>query len=552
MTGSKEKVQHQGNVGQGLTLLCRTVAEGCVECGLCQKNCLYLQKYGTPKQIAETVCATGAGIRSSFECSLCWLCTAVCPKDIDPAAMFFAMRLAARQQGQNVFKEHKPILAYEHWGVSPLFSWYGLPDRCDTVFFPGCAMAGTRSARVMQIYRHLRRTIPSLGMVLDCCTKPSHDLARKEYFQHMFGSLQRVLYDKGVRRVLVTCPSCYRVWRDYGGDIEVQTVYEELSRGGPLVMAAHPATVTVHDPCPTRYDAAIHKAVRDLLVAMGFSLAEMKHHGRTTLCCGEGGAACYIAPRMAGNWTETRAAEAGQHPIITYCAGCSNFLGRLAQAAHLTDIFFEPEKTMAGRIRVTRSPMTWLHRLLLKVRLRRVVRPRQSGRRKKDGGFVDRGDASGPPGKVPGNDQRRYRALCRMYEDLRRTFPGIDEIAPDQALELSGKEGVVFVDVRSREERAVSMVPGALDEKEFLENRSRCRGKTVIVYCTVGYRSGKFVLREGRGTPGLTNLRGGILAWLHAGGTVVQGGQATTKVHVYGEKWALQPCAYVPVVTKPS
>ena len=365
-----------------------SVAEGCIECGLCQKDCLFLQQYGSPKEIAEQRSLDLDKLQTSYECSLCWLCTAVCPTKIDPAAMFRAMRRQSQVTGNGKFDKHGTLLRYERWGASSTISWYGLPEGCDTVLFPGCAMAGSRSERVVDLYTHLKQKIPSLGVVLDCCTKPSHDLGRQEYFSAMFGALRDALEAQGVKQVLVACPSCYRVWNDYGGSIEVKSIYEQLVETGPLQTISSPVEVTVHDPCPTRYDVAIHGAVRRLITAMGFSLREMKHHGKKTICCGEGGAACYIAPDFAGNWTETRAKEAEGDYMVTYCAGCTHFLGRLSSVGHVVDLFFEPAKTLAGKVPIARSPVTWIKRLLLKRKLKKLVNTKVTGTRDADGRVV--------------------------------------------------------------------------------------------------------------------------------------------------------------------
>jgi len=368
----------------------KAIAEGCIECGLCQKDCLFLRKYGSPKQIAELGRQSTGLLRESYECSLCALCTAVCPVDIDPAAMFLAIRNQARAEGRGKFKEHKALLSYERWGMSPLFTWYGLPQDCDTVFFPGCAMSGSRSGRVVQIYEHLRGLIPNLGIVLDCCSKPSHDLGRAEFFAQSFGDMKKSLKAVGVHNVLVACPSCYMVWQEYGEGITVRTIYEKLAEGGVPARVKSTKTITVHDPCAVRNQPGIHKAVRALATGMGLKIREMKHHGRKTVCCGEGGAACYIVPGFAGNWTEIRAREAEDNQVITYCAGCTNFLGRLSRADHVTDLLFEPERTLSGKISVTRSPMTWLKRLLLKRNLARRVIPVVTGGRDGKGRVVMR------------------------------------------------------------------------------------------------------------------------------------------------------------------
>ncbi len=366
----------------------RRIDEGCVECGLCAKNCLFLRKHGLPKTIARRMRKPDRDPALAYECSLCGLCTAVCPRETDPAALFFAMRRRAVAVGRGEYRQHRMLLGYERRGVSPLFSCYSLPRGCDTVFFPGCAMAGSRSGRVLQLYQYLRKQVPGLGMVLDCCTKPSHDLARLDYFHAMFGAMREALFRKGVRRILVTCPSCYRVWQDYGHGFEVETVYQLLACGEPVRQVAAPGSVTVHDPCPTRNAEEVHAAVRMLIRSMGYGLEEMKHHGRTTFCCGEGGAACYLVPEFSGNWTRSRTGEAGALPIITYCAGCTHFLGRLHRTVHLTDLFFEPEKALAARVRVARSPMTWLHRYLLKRRVSRQDKTGVAGCRDATGSII--------------------------------------------------------------------------------------------------------------------------------------------------------------------
>ncbi len=40
------------------------------------------------------------------------------------------------------------------------------------------------------------------------------------------------------------------------------------------------------------------------------------------------------------------------------------------------------------------------------------------------------------------------------------------------------------------------------------------------------------------------NLRGGLLAWVHDGGKVVDQKGETKRIHVYGRKWNLAPSAY--------
>lgn len=372
------------------------MVEQCTACGLCWKQCAFLRKYGKPKEIALSY-DPQRDSAMAFECSLCNLCTALCPFHINPAAMFLAMRREAVRQGQGTFPEHQPIRGYEKQGFSPLFSYYGLPHDCDTVFFPGCGLPGTRPDKVIRLFGHLRKIIPTLGIVLDCCTKPSHDLGDQNFFETMFFELKSYLLDHGVKKVIVACPNCHKVFQQYGGEIVVTTAYQELL-GTPLPAGNRVSgTVTVHDPCAIRFEDSIHEAARALLTAKGLRVEEMKHHHQKTICCGEGGSVGFLAPELSKNWSGMRKEEANGRAILTYCSGCANYLGPVTPTFHLLDLIFEPEATMDGKAKVARSPMTYFNRLKLKGYFRRSVdcatsrvRPRTLDKRPSGGGLGKR------------------------------------------------------------------------------------------------------------------------------------------------------------------
>lgn len=133
-------------------------SDKCIECKLCRKECNFLQKYGTPKQIADTYAAASAENQlMPFECSLCGLCATVCPTGINPASMFLEMRKEYAENGLNDFSGHSAILAYERKGASKRYSYYGLPVGCDTVMFPGCTLPGTRPGKVQALFTHLQK-----------------------------------------------------------------------------------------------------------------------------------------------------------------------------------------------------------------------------------------------------------------------------------------------------------------------------------------------------------------------------------------------------------
>ena len=64
---------------------------------------------------------------------------------------------------------------------------------------------------------------------------------------------------------------------------------------------------------------------------------------------------------------------------------------------------------------------------------------------------------------------------------------------------------------------------------------------TLIVYCTVGYRSEKVAEKlKDAGYENTFNLFGGIFSWKNGGGKLVdRSGKATDKVHCYNEMWSV-------------
>ncbi len=363
------KENEQG--GDGLEELVALHRERCVHCGLCVRECAFLQRYGTPGAIAAGRLRREPEI--AFACSLCGLCGAVCPPKIGlrPERLFLAMRRQAVRSGRVQPGRYRALLFYERMGLSRWLSLAVLPQGCDTVFFPGCALPGSRPELVTALAGHLRRSIARLGIVLDCCTKPSHDLGRQDRFSAMFQALRTGLLQRGVRRVLVACPSCLRVFREYGRGLEVSTVYEALEEALPPTPCPA-AEVTVHDACSARYESGVREAVRRIAAARSLTVREMEHHGERTICCGEGGAAGCRSPELAHRWGRKRREEAGGGPVVTYCAGCTGLLAPLVPTVHLLDLLFSPEAALAGRTRLHRPPRTYLNRLLLKGKLARM------------------------------------------------------------------------------------------------------------------------------------------------------------------------------------
>jgi uncharacterized membrane protein YdjX (TVP38/TMEM64 family)/Fe-S oxidoreductase len=352
--------------------LTKTTSAECSDCGACVRECAFLRKYGSPKTIADNLGAEDRRTLSrAFECDLCGLCSAACPKGIDVDGLFLEMRRDAVDRGFGEFAEHRPLLAYERLGTSRRFTLYRLPEGCSTVFFPGCALSGTRPDAVTKVFSALRQTDPRIGIVFDCCMRPSYSLGREEHAGAMFEEMRAYLEEQGVNEVLTACPNCQVMFGALGRGMAVRSIYEALAAADyPLPSAS--GTVTVHDPCVIRHAEPVQGAVRDLLRRQGLTVEEMPHSGKTTLCCGLGGGVKLLAPDLAEDSASRRKEEAQGRRIVTYCAGCVQALGPHTPTSHLLDILFSPEKTLAGKNKGAAAPFTYLHRLRLKKRFKRM------------------------------------------------------------------------------------------------------------------------------------------------------------------------------------
>jgi hypothetical protein len=68
-----------------------------------------------------------------------------------------------------------------------------------------------------------------------------------------------------------------------------------------------------------------------------------------------------------------RVEQAKGRKIVTYCAGCASYLSRHATVWHILDLIFFPAEVSKGRFKPTRTPFTYLKRLVLKRRFRRFL-----------------------------------------------------------------------------------------------------------------------------------------------------------------------------------
>jgi Fe-S oxidoreductase len=216
----------------------------------------------------------------------------------------------------------------------------------------------------------LNKQIQHLGIVLDCCFKPSHDLGRQQRFAMHFNQIKMRLWENNIHTIILACPSCHQIFKQYAPEFEVIFVYEIMAEKGVDHAAELKGKVTIHDPCQARIESQVHKSVRTLVEKTGLSIAEMDHTKKNTICCGQGGAAGSMAPDLAVNWSKKRCQEAGDRKLITYCVGCIRQLSDQADVVHVLDLVFNAKKNQPFKAPACRFGRDYLNRILFKRQLK--------------------------------------------------------------------------------------------------------------------------------------------------------------------------------------
>lgn len=148
---------------------------------------------------------------------------------------------------------------------------------------------------------------------------------------------------------------------------------------------------------------------------------------------------------------------------------------------------------------------------------------------------------------------------------VRRRFPDVLHLSSGGlAQRLSGKSGLVLLDVREADEFAVSHLPNSIQvdpnitTDAFLQRyASLVRGKMVVFYCSVGMRSSALAQRVQKelfaaGADRVYNLNGGIFHWHNEERGLVDRRGATSLVHKYDDTWGQLVRRSALAVTEPA
>lgn len=337
------------------------------ECRECVKACEYLAFYGSyPKRYVREIynnLSIVMGIHHANKminsCSLCGLCSQVCPGGFDMTEVCRQARQMMVQRGKMPPSAHDFALrdmrfsGGEHFALSrhqPGFTTSSL------VFYPGCQQAASSPRAIERLYRFLGEKIDGgVGLMLGCCGAPANWAGQEGLFQEALQRLEDNWRDLGCPKVITACPTCYSMFHHNLPEVPVETVWTLLDRIGlpeGVTLTAGPRKLAVHDSCTTRHETRLHNAVRNILGKLGYQALELPLSRDNTVCCGYGGLMIHANPEVARKVIARRIRES-EDDYLSYCAMCrDNFASQGKRSFYLMDLLFAGDPEMLAKRQV--------------------------------------------------------------------------------------------------------------------------------------------------------------------------------------------------------
>ncbi|NYI70767.1 Fe-S oxidoreductase [Naumannella cuiyingiana] len=197
------------------------------------------------------------------------------------------------------------------------------------LFWVGCAGAyEDRAIKTTQAVAELLHTAgvkyAVLGNGETCTGDPARRSGNEFVFQQLAMENAETLKEAKASKVVTTCAHCLNTLKNeypqVGVELEVvhhSQLLNRLVRDGKLTPVAPTEgsvagrSITYHDPCYIGRHNGIYDPPRDLLQGIpGTTFTEMPRHGKTSFCCGAGGARMWMEEKIGTRVNLNRTDEA--------------------------------------------------------------------------------------------------------------------------------------------------------------------------------------------------------------------------------------------------
>ncbi|MCL1895633.1 MAG: FAD-dependent oxidoreductase [Clostridiales bacterium] len=385
------------------------------ECDECLKACAHMQRYGRrPKTYAREIytnenvfLGTRYANKMINSCTLCGLCGERCPIGLSMAPLVERTRRSMVESGKMPPSAHDFALrdmAFSNSGACALVrqppgkaasgamtptadvperSAADAPERSAAdapkapyMFFPGCQLAASAPGHVEAAYAWLRGSLQEgVCIALGCCGAPADWAGRDDLLDETISSFRAKWEDEGRPTLILACSSCMDVFSRLLPEIPQEALWHVIAERGLPGSASQAGgkTLSIHDACATRHDAALQADVRSIVSGLGYGIEELRYSGGETKCCGYGGLVFFANREQEGDFAAGRAEES-PHDLLVYCAMCKDlFIGAGKRSFHLLDLLFAEDVEAWALKRMPTLSERQANRAELKRRLLRDV-----------------------------------------------------------------------------------------------------------------------------------------------------------------------------------
>jgi Fe-S oxidoreductase len=349
----------------------------CTECGRCQDAC---PAWATGKVLSPKLLVMG--LRDQvlaqddsplvpgavpedmvWDCVTCGACVQACPVSIEHVDHIVDLRRNLVMVDSSFPAEAEPMLrdverASNPWGKAQAeradwASSLGVrvlepgDSAPEYLYWVGCASSFDERARrtaesTAKLLSSAGVDFAILGPRESCTGDPARRIGNEYVFQAFAEQNVEVLNEAGVTKIVANCPHCFNTlaneYPDFGGRYEVihhSDLLASLVREGRLSpKRSDGLSVTYHDSCYLARHNDVLEGPRELVSAVGQPV-EMARSGKSTFCCGAGGAHMWMEER-GKPINENRVREAagtGAGTLAVACPFCTVMLDDGVQSA---------------------------------------------------------------------------------------------------------------------------------------------------------------------------------------------------------------------------
>ncbi len=169
-----------------------------------------------------------------------------------------------------------------------------------------------------------------------CCGFPLFATGQIDAFKRIADLNMELLKERGVEKIVTTCPSCYRtiklIYPEFLGGEQLEVIHFpdfalKLIENGFLQLNRREIRVTYHDPCELGRKLNIYDSPRKLIKSIpGVKLVEMERIRENSWCCGAGGVVrmldTKISTEIASKRIKRDVAPLNVDALVTSCPAC--------------------------------------------------------------------------------------------------------------------------------------------------------------------------------------------------------------------------------------